>query len=267
MSDPKVIYLGPACQKDGDGREWCEDDVWPDCECGCPSVRYMLESDAQSQLAALREELAKYQALSVTNILLDVVPGKDGEGYEVFATSVEHACEKLGELSLENETLKQRLADTKRKHLRSCQIAIGKSQLAKERHMELIDLREDLAKYKDGFFQKVTDEDLKKISDFVGDGDLPTQSFFMRQDAANLANMTMHMVREVQSMRLRLADAERRNAECMALLAETSKSILRHQAEQPMSNRLAGLLTKARAKVDRYLKAALNPNPEAASHE
>jgi polyhydroxyalkanoate synthesis regulator phasin len=58
MSDPKHIYLGPACQKDGDGREWCEDDVWPECECGCSSVKYMLESDAQSQLAALREELA-----------------------------------------------------------------------------------------------------------------------------------------------------------------------------------------------------------------
>jgi hypothetical protein len=27
------------------------------------------------------------------------------------------------------------------------------------------------------------------------------------------------------------------------------------------------LLTKARAKVDRYLKAALNPNPDAASHD
>jgi len=72
---------------------------------------------------------------------------------------------------------------------------------------------------------------------------------------------------ERDDLQQRLAAAERRNAECMALLAETSKSILRHQAEQPMSNRLAGLLTKARAKVDRYLKAALNPNPEAASHE
>lgn len=58
MSDPKIIYLGPACQKEGDGREWCEDDVWTQCECGCSSARYVLESDAQSELAALREELA-----------------------------------------------------------------------------------------------------------------------------------------------------------------------------------------------------------------
>ncbi len=64
MSDPKIIYLGPACQKEGDGREWCEDDVWPQCECGCSSVRYMLESDAQSELSALREELARVKGIS-----------------------------------------------------------------------------------------------------------------------------------------------------------------------------------------------------------
>ena len=52
-----------------------------------------------------------------------------------------------------------------------------------------------------GFWQQVTDADLKKIADFVGDGDLPTNSFFMRKDAGDLANMTMHMVREVQSLR------------------------------------------------------------------
>lgn len=56
MSDPRIIYLGPACQKYGDGREWCEDDAWSECECGCSSVRYMLESDAQSELAFLQEE-------------------------------------------------------------------------------------------------------------------------------------------------------------------------------------------------------------------
>lgn len=64
MSDPKIIYLGPACHKEGDGREWCEDDVWTQCECGCSSVRYVLESDAQSELAALREELARIKGIS-----------------------------------------------------------------------------------------------------------------------------------------------------------------------------------------------------------
>ncbi|KTB62654.1 hypothetical protein AO066_18385 [Pseudomonas fluorescens] len=47
MSDPNVIYLGPACQEQGqlDGREWCQDDVWDACECGHESVRYVLGAD------------------------------------------------------------------------------------------------------------------------------------------------------------------------------------------------------------------------------
>lgn len=53
----------------------------------------------------LREDLAKSQELSVTNILLDVVPGFDGMGEEVFAKSVAEVCEKLGELGLQAEEL------------------------------------------------------------------------------------------------------------------------------------------------------------------
>ena len=47
MSDPKVIYLGPACQEQGQssGREWCQDDVWDTCECGHESVRYVLGAE------------------------------------------------------------------------------------------------------------------------------------------------------------------------------------------------------------------------------
>lgn len=75
-------------------------------------------------------------------------------------------------------------------------------------------------------------------------------------------------VLENLDLRKKLAAAEQRIADALQLLAETSKAILHHQANQPMSHRLEGLLTKARAKVDRYLKsAALNPNPEAESHE
>ncbi len=54
---------------------------------------------------------------------------------------------------------------------------------------------------------------------------------------------------EAQRLQAELAERD-------ALLRETSKAILRHQAEQPMSHRLAAMLTKARAKIDRYLKAA-----------
>ncbi|MBC3948307.1 hypothetical protein [Pseudomonas folii] len=79
---------------------------------------------------------------------------------------------------------------------------------------ELIDrahvapLLAEIERLRNGFFQKVTDADLKEISDFVGDGDLPTKSFFMRPDAAYLANVTMHMVRDVQAMRARIAQLE-----------------------------------------------------------
>lgn len=59
-----------------------------------------------------------------------------------------------------------------------------------------------------GFYQQVTDADLKEIADFISDGDLPTKSFFMRPDAANLANVTMHMVREVQAARAKLAERD-----------------------------------------------------------
>lgn len=43
-----------------------------------------------------------------------------------------------------NAALRGELADRKAKHLRSCQLAIGKSQLAKQRHAEVIDLQQRL---------------------------------------------------------------------------------------------------------------------------
>jgi hypothetical protein len=43
VSEPKVIYLGPACEADtSDGRTWAEDNPWPDCECGHRPVQYVL---------------------------------------------------------------------------------------------------------------------------------------------------------------------------------------------------------------------------------
>lgn len=54
-------------------------------------------------------------------------------------------CQKQRDTALSQlAALREELADRKRKHLRSCSIAIGKSQLAKERHAELIQLREEL---------------------------------------------------------------------------------------------------------------------------
>ncbi|WP_053284510.1 hypothetical protein [Comamonas testosteroni] len=43
-------------------------------------------------------EVQNLQALAVTSILLDVVPGSDGMGHEVYATSVEDVVDKLSDL-------------------------------------------------------------------------------------------------------------------------------------------------------------------------
>ena len=56
----------------------------------------------------------------------------------------------------------------------------------------------------EGFYQQVTDADIKKISDYMGNPDMPTGAF-LRQDAYDLANMTTHMCREVQALRNKLA--------------------------------------------------------------
>lgn len=79
---------------------------------------------------------------------------------------------------------------------------------------EAIKLRAQLAeaqaeneRLKQGFYQKVTDADLKKISDYVSDPGLPTGAF-LRQDAYDLANFTEHMCREVQASRINLAEAQ-----------------------------------------------------------
>ena len=86
-------------------------------------------------------------------------------------------------------------------------------------------------------------EELESIKASVDGYDSP-------EHAAQVADEMGHQCIALQQ---RLTVAEQ-------LLQETSKAILRHQAEQPMSKRLSGLLTKARASVDRHLKgAALKP--------
>ena len=51
-----------------------------------------------------RARIAELEALSVTKVMLDIVPG-DGDGYEVYAKSVSDVETKLGELGEENEEL------------------------------------------------------------------------------------------------------------------------------------------------------------------
>ena len=54
--NPAVIYLGPACQEQADGREWCKDDVWERCECGDEPVRYVIGAEFD-RVTAEREAL------------------------------------------------------------------------------------------------------------------------------------------------------------------------------------------------------------------
>lgn len=69
---------------------------------------------------------------------------------------------------------------------------------------ELDRLRAENERLLAGFYQLATDADIKKISDYMGNHDMPTGAF-LRQDAYDLANMTTHMCREVQALRNKLA--------------------------------------------------------------
>jgi hypothetical protein len=63
----------------------------------------------QLRIQALAPELAELQALSVTNIMLDVVPG-DGDGHEVYAKSVSDVEDALTKLYDESEELQATIA-------------------------------------------------------------------------------------------------------------------------------------------------------------
>lgn len=89
--------------------------------------------------------------------------------------------------------------------------------------------------------------------------DLDAQRLRADTAEAELKNVRKSRADELENYNALISDhaaAEQRIAHALQLLAETSKAILHHQANQPMSHRLEGLLTKARAKVDRYLKCA-----------
>ena len=63
----------------------------------------------KDQLDALREELAKSQERSVTNIMMDVVPGLDGMGDEIYAKSVAEVQLLISNLYLKTEELEESL--------------------------------------------------------------------------------------------------------------------------------------------------------------
>jgi hypothetical protein len=69
-----------------------------------PDVVLATEFDAQG----LRADTA--EALSVTNLLIDIVPGLDGMGYEVYAKSVAEVSLLISNLYLDAETAGEKLA-------------------------------------------------------------------------------------------------------------------------------------------------------------
>ena len=69
MSEPKIIYLGPACEADtGNGRTWAEDNPWPDCDCGHRPVQYVL-GETFERVKAERDALQ--QRLNVADQRID----------------------------------------------------------------------------------------------------------------------------------------------------------------------------------------------------
>ena len=106
MSEPKVIYLGPACEADtSDGRTWAEDNPWPDCECGHRPVQYVLgetfnrikaERDAlQLRLNAADQRIDELTAQHHSEDSLDMVapsheiPGTSGMRLNMLANQGE----------------------------------------------------------------------------------------------------------------------------------------------------------------------------------
>jgi hypothetical protein len=85
---------------EGDGPEYCTRDEGP----------WIRADDHRSHVAPLLAEIERLKILSVTNILLAVVPG-DGEGHEVYAKSVDDVVSHLTKLDERLEAAESRIAE------------------------------------------------------------------------------------------------------------------------------------------------------------
>ena len=107
MSEPKVIYLGPACEAEtSEGRTWAEDNPWADCDCGHRSVQYVLgetfdrmkaEHDALQQrlnAADQRIDELETQLTYAVDALNEVVKASD-----MYEKPFEIATLAIGEMS------------------------------------------------------------------------------------------------------------------------------------------------------------------------
>jgi hypothetical protein len=57
QKEHRVIYLEPSCCSEaGEDRHWCQDDAWGACdECGTKSVKYIIASDHEAMVKALKD--------------------------------------------------------------------------------------------------------------------------------------------------------------------------------------------------------------------
>lgn len=70
--DPSEIWLAPKCHEGAGGREWCVDDVWPECGCGGGHrpVKFLLASVIEEQMRDLK---TRNQALQRGDDVLDMM--------------------------------------------------------------------------------------------------------------------------------------------------------------------------------------------------
>lgn len=75
------------------------------------------------------EEMRRLAELSVTRILLDVVPGEDGEGEEVYAQSVKDVEEVLSDMGERLEAQEEKIRALARRPLSDDEIEAGRGSI------------------------------------------------------------------------------------------------------------------------------------------
>lgn len=116
--DPTQGWAVPGGVAKADGWNACLDEIaklGPLYTHADPNVRWKAVADEQMEVIAdLKAEAERLRKLSVTNIMLDITPGEDGMGHEVYAKSVDDVVRKLSAISEdleERDTLRNQLAE------------------------------------------------------------------------------------------------------------------------------------------------------------
>lgn len=92
---PDRIFLQPECAVDpyGEGRQWCEDDVWEECGepgCECKAVRYVREDLAHQTPPATQPGATVGEAIAVK--LREMFPDWEQDQLESIANELSQAA-------------------------------------------------------------------------------------------------------------------------------------------------------------------------------